>query len=419
MTQSRALEVLLGSEGNVFLTGAPGSGKSYVLNAFIKESIKQGKKLAVTASTGIAASLLGGTTLHSWAGLGFNKQENEEVKWWLVNRINEVNILIIDEVSMLDGATFDRLDVLLRRVRKNHLPFGGMKIVLSGDFFQLPPVGQGGYLFCSQGWTNLNLNICYITEQHRQKSDELIQILSALRERRFNSSYFKMLLERQIAAPPNITRLMTHNSGVDRINSSEIGNLKGQTYSYEMQLSGDIAEAHRLEKSLLAPQKLVLKVEAPVMFVANDFAAGYVNGSQGTVVRFKNGLPLVKLKGGPLILVNAHQWSSVNGNKHEAKIIQLPLRLAWAITIHKSQGMSLDQAEIDLDRSFMFGMGYVALSRLKTYLGLYLSGINSRSLELNPLIYDFDRQLHEASNSIDNNHIRRRRNLFTGWKSTL
>lgn len=403
MTQAIALEILNRIEGNVFLTGAPGSGKSYILNTYISESIKHGKKVAVTASTGIAASLLGGTTLHSWAGLGVQPLvgggPESDPPLWLASRINQTDILIIDEISMLDGGTLDRLELLLRRVRDPKRPFGGLKIVLAGDFFQLPPVGRGGYAFLSRSWNQLALRVCYITEQYRQQGDELLQILSALRERRFSSLHLKLLLERRTDLPTGLTRLMTHNVAVDRINLTELDKLRRPSRIFEMQLSGDPSVAQKLAKSVLAPSRLTLKVGAPVMFVANNFAAGYVNGSQGVIVRFKRGLPLVKLKDGPLVLANAHEWSfaSADLKQPRAKIIQLPLRLAWAMTIHKSQGMSLDSAEVNLDRSFTYGMGYVALSRLKSYRGLYLSGLNSRSLELDPIIYDLDQKLRRES----------------------
>jgi hypothetical protein len=164
-----------------------------------------------------------------------------------------------------------------------------------------------------------------------------------------------------------------------------------------MKTKGSRPRVEGLVKSLLAPEELVLKVGAEVMFVANDFAAGFVNGSRGRVIRFDDDLPLVKLYTGKIIKVEPYTWSIVEDGKVRAEAVQLPLRLAWAITIHKSQGMSLDAAQIDLSKSFTPGMGYVALSRVRSLNGIYLTGINAMALQLHPDIYEFDREALRAS----------------------
>ncbi len=404
MTQNRALEIL-NSGASIFLTGPPGSGKSYVLEQFVINARRIGKRLAVTATTGIAASLLGGATIHSWSGLGVRQRlEPREIEYLikdpcLFGRLNEVEILIIDEISMLEAVTLDSLDALLKAARSSFLPFGGIQVVLSGDFFQLPPVSKNPnpYCFLSKSWNEANLLVCYLSEQHRQLPDELTEILTALRDQRFNKYHLALLSARQNIAHPPLTVLMTHNKDVDSLNNQRLAKTSGRSKVYVGQLIGQPQIANDLLRSVLAPKVLTLKVGAQVMFVANDPLKRYVNGSQGRVVGFRHELPVIELKENKSVIVaEAFSWKKEADNR-AAELIQIPLKLAWAITIHKCQGMSLDAADIDLKRSFVSGMGYVALSRLKNYKGLYLRSYNSRSLELDRVVYGFDRELRKKS----------------------
>ena len=405
MTQACALQIL-SSGANVFLTGPPGSGKSYVLERFVELAQQKRKRVAITATTGIAASLLGGVTLHSWSGIGVfrDHQERIDVEGILQNhltveRLITTDILIIDEVSMLGSVMMDDLDLLLKSARASRAAFGGIQLVLSGDFFQLPPVSRTNtqYCFLSEGWQSAGLKICYLTEQHRQSTDELYEILSALRERRFTKQHLKLLSDRQnLQHEPNIC-LMTHNFNVDQVNLKRLSDLSGKEYLYEAKPRGDLLILKELRRMILAPEKLILKTNAEVMFVANDTYGRYFNGSQGKVIGFRFGLPLVELNNDrKRIIVDAHTWK-LDKDKKGGEISQLPLKLAWAITVHKCQGMSLSSADIDLKRSFAPGMGYVALSRLRSYRGLYLISYNSRSLRLDPKVYAFDQLLRQES----------------------
>jgi hypothetical protein len=199
----------------------------------------------------------------------------------------------------------------------------------------------------------------------------------------------------------SLTRLFAHNVDVEAINDEHIQALDSESYTYEMLTSGRQKNIEQLQKSVLAPELLELKKGAEVMFVANNFAQGFVNGSRGQVVDFDSDTPIVKLqKGGRRVAVEPHSWTVMEDGFERARVTQLPLRLAWAITIHKSQGMSLDSALIDLGRSFTYGMGYVALSRLRSLDGLYLTGINHVALQLHPDIYDFDARLRAASSML-------------------
>lgn len=403
MTQDEALSVMIGGH-NVFLTGPPGSGKSYMINKFVGRMQSQGLQVAVTATTGIAANVLGGLTIHAWSGIGVEQalsdkklavmMEDEA----LVARLSGADVLIIDEISMLGVPLLEMLDKLLKAARSDLEPFGGIQVIFSGDFFQLPPVNQNrpGYAFESEIWGLLSLRVCFLSGQHRQGRDELLEILCALRERRFERRHLDALTARQGLDSESATKLMTHNQDVDAINEQRLLAIKRAAHSYEAQLGGKRDIVLKLSKTVLAPIKLKLKIGAKVMFVANDFYQGFANGSQGKVIGFKQGLPLVELdSSGQRIKVEPHTWRYVIDNQTLAEFTQIPLRLAWAITIHKSQGMSLDEADIDLTRTFTYGMGYVALSRIKNYSGLYLRGFNSRSLQLDPKVYLYYSQIEK------------------------
>lgn len=410
MRQAQALAVML-SGANVFLTGPPGAGKTYVLNQFIGRARRSGKNVAVTASTGIAATHLGGTTIHSWSGLGIREQLSDSeaallaANAQLVKRYNGTDVLVIDEVSMLHGQRLDMVNKAAKLLRNDDRPFGGLQVILVGDLFQLPPVNRGSelvdFVHTSAAWNELDPRICYLTEQHRVAgADGLLDILEAMRRGELDVMHQELLQGRLGQQPPEqltITRLYSHNVDVDTINERHLQALPGEAHHYQMRTKGAQARVAGLVKSLLAPEELVLKAGAEVMFVANDFAAGFVNGSRGQVVGFDDGLPLVKLLSGRQLKVEPVTWSVVEDGRVKAEAVQLPLRLAWAITIHKSQGMSLDAAEIDLSKSFTPGMGYVAMSRLRSLEGMYLRGLNAMALQLHPDIFEFDRRLLTAS----------------------
>ncbi len=410
MRQQQALAVMM-SGSNVFLTGSPGSGKTYVLNQFIRRAIDDGKQVAVTASTGIAGSLIAGVTIHSWTGLGILEQLTiDDLKRLssldrLIKRYNSTDILVIDEISMLHGKRLNMINELAKKLRGNDAPFGGMQVVLVGDLFQLPPITRGSevhdFIHLSTAWAELNLNICYLTEQHRQNvGDELLMFLEAMRRGSITEADEQLLKDRINRVPEKsvgVTRLFSHNLDVDAINQRHLDALPSRSMSYQMQSKGRQAKFEQLTKTLLAPEILELKVGAEVMFVANNYAGGFVNGSRGKVVDFDDDTPVVQLVTGRKIYVEPYTWTMSEDGRVSAEASQLPLRLAWAITIHKSQGMSLDAAVIDLSRAFTPGMGYVALSRVRSLDGLYLQGVNKVAFTMHQEIYNFDNELRQAS----------------------
>lgn len=416
MNQKTALEILKDGH-NVFLTGPAGSGKTYLLNLFIKHLKNEGKAVAVTASTGIAATHMNGRTVHSWSGMGIRTIITEhDLKRIARNsktkgRISRTKTLIIDEISMLNARQLDNVDKICRRFKEPFLPFGGMQVILCGDFFQLPPVNKGGkedvkFAYFSQAWQEMSLKICYLDEQHRQKDNLMIGALNDIRGQKVTDQTRKLILSRErkaIAGFAKPTKLFTHNIDADAVNVAELEKINYKPVAYLMRSGGNKQLVEYLKKGCLAPERLVLKKGAQVMFVRNNFDKGYVNGTLGVVVGFdaESKMPVVKTTRGKEIIALPETWAVDDYDRTLAEITQLPLRLAWAITVHKSQGMSLDAAEIDLRKSFEYGMGYVALSRVRTLEGISLLGMNETALEINPEIFELDKKLLEMSNEAE------------------
>lgn len=408
MIQTEALNILKAGR-NVYLTGAAGSGKTYVLNKYVKHLKERGVPVAVTASTGIAATHLGGMTIHSWSGIGIKDTLSESdiemlvQKEHLWKRYDKTKVLIIDEVSMMHPEMFNCLDRLAKAMKGSSKPFGGMQVVLSGDFFQLPPITKGGattYIDSSEAWRTMDIRVCYLEEQHRQSGGSLESILAEIRDGEISYStqeVLEELLESKERRNGEPTRLYTHNADVDEINEAELAKLPGEASSYEMVTRGKANLVATLSKGILAPQYLNIKKDAIVMFVKNSFEEGYVNGTLGKVVGFDEGAPIVETYSGKSITVKPATWEVEDNGKILAAVDQLPIRLAWAITVHKSQGMSLDAAEIDLSRSFVPGQGYVALSRLRSIEGLTLLGLNRMALTVDPYVIELNKWLLDES----------------------
>ena len=420
----------------MFLTGAPGAGKTYVLNQFVKQARQRGASVAVTASTGIAATHLNGQTIHSWSGVGVAQVMTDtllkQIKTRRGKRIRATDILVIDEISMMHAWLFDMVDQACRIVRRSPEPFGGLQVVMSGDLFQLPPVSNtrrdrelvapppelvamreryakagrnpNGFVTESLVWPELNPIVCYLTEQHRQDTGQLLDVLTDIRQGTVTDTD-RQALDTRIGVEPAgddvAISLYPNNRQADALNDSKLAQINEPEHRFEAESSGQVSLIKRLKSTMLAPEKLSLKVGAAVMALRNDTNQQYVNGSLGTVVDFvsttEGEYPMVDFENGHTVIMQPAAWEMMDGETVLASVKQVPLRCAWAITIHKSQGMTLDRARMDLRRTFAPGMGYVALSRVESMDGLYLDGINERAFLVSPEAVRLDGILRERS----------------------
>ncbi|MCR4322565.1 MAG: PIF1 family DEAD/DEAH box helicase [Candidatus Azambacteria bacterium] len=426
MTQEQALSILK-TGANVFLTGAPGSGKTHTVNEYVAYLRAHGVEPAITASTGIAATHIGGMTIHSWSGIGIRttlqKEDLQSIATsdYIAKRVRRAKVLIIDEISMLSPGTLVMVDAVCREIKQSADPFGGIQIVMVGDFFQLPPIikkeagksiqttlieqaseKQARFAYDSSAWTRAHPIVCYLTEQHRQDDTIFLDLLSAIRRNAFGSNHLCHLETRKLerhGAPKSAPKLFSHNVDVDRVNNDMLATLSGEAHSFSMSSQGPYALAAALQRGCLSPETLYLKIGASVMFTKNNPKEGFANGTLGVIEAFDevSGHPIVATHKGVRITVEPMDWTVEESGKVRARIAQLPLRLAWAITVHKSQGMSLDAAVMDLSAVFEFGQGYVALSRVRRLSGLYLLGWNERAFLVHPEVLAKDELFHVNS----------------------
>ncbi|MCP4971396.1 MAG: AAA family ATPase [Arcobacter sp.] len=411
--QETALKILKSGQ-NVFLTGSAGTGKTHILNEYILY-LKSRKIIpTIVAPTGIAASHLNGQTIHSYFSLGIKDSIDDDFisnlldKKYLQTRFKKLKILIIDEISMVSPNIFCSIDKILRAFKQSEEPFAGIQVVLSGDFFQLPPISKNldgkRFSWQSPSWKDLDLQTCYLQKKFRQDDNQLISVLDDIRSGQVSQRTYDTLnsrLQKDLDIDFTPTKLYTHNMDVDRINDKELRGIEEEEQLFKYTHEGAKSNIEKLFKSALVQEELTLKKDAVVMFIKNNPEKYYINGTTGVVIDFSKDeqkLPIVKLSSGYVIKVEYEDWTIENDKgKIQAKISQIPLKLAWAITIHKSQGMTLDAAEIDLSRTFEVGQGYVALSRIKNIEGLRLMGFNENALSVDPLILSIDPRIKQAS----------------------
>jgi ATP-dependent DNA helicase PIF1 len=400
---------------NIFVTGPGGVGKSELLHYIYEDAREKGKDIMVTATTGCAAVRLNcnARTIYSWAGIGLgNKPVDELVKKINFNKHaksawNDVEILVIDEVSMLSRKLFELLDILGKRLRRKSAHFGGIQIIFSGDFYQLPPIGDNeesqAFCFESPIWRSVFPNQIELTHIFRQKNHEYATILKQIRQGIIKKSANLLLMSRVgLTYDTEITptKLYPTKARVDAMNRVSMAKLSGEEYVYELKTTEGSEqikmECEQLKKGLLCETKLVLKEGAQVMCIINAMNDNKVlelfNGSQGIVTGFASGFPIVKFHNGIHKVVMPYNWESekISG----VCVTQLPLILAWAISIHKSQGATLEMAEIDIGSGiFECGQTYVALSRVKSLEGLYLSSYDPSKIKINLKVREFYEKL--------------------------
>ncbi|MCK5588840.1 MAG: AAA family ATPase [Candidatus Pacebacteria bacterium] len=411
MKQKTALDILKTGK-NIFLTGSAGTGKTFLLREYMEYLKERGVSPAVVAPTGIAASHLNGITIHSFFGLGIIEDVDERYldnllqRKYLHQRLSKLKVLLIDEISMVSPKIFEAVDKILKAFKFSNQPFGGVQIIVSGDFFQLPPITrkreQKKFAWQSPIWKDSSFSTCYLEEKFRQDDDELIKVLDEIRGgdiTKESYTFLKNAESKELDISFRPTKLYTHNMDVDRINQGELNDLGGKRYFFESINRGTKKRIEKIFKSSLILENIELKKEAVVIFIKNNLEKGYINGTIGKIVDFnERNFPIVKIFSGKKIEVEQEDWMLEDDNKKIiASVSQIPLRLAWAITVHKSQGMSLDVAEIDLSKTFETGQGYVALSRVKNSKGLKLHGFNQKALEVDSLILFVDKRMQDAS----------------------
>ncbi|CAG9564653.1 unnamed protein product [Danaus chrysippus] len=398
--QTRVLEACLSGQ-NIFFTGSAGTGKSFLLKRIVA-ALPPDVTMA-TASTGVAACHIGGTTLHAFAGIGDgsgtleNLCERATKSALVAQKWRKCKHLIIDEISMVDGLYFEKLEAVARHVRKNNKPFGGIQLILCGDFLQLPPVvdkNRSGKKFCFQTscWDKC-IKLCFELKQvHRQTDQEFISILNNIRIGRVTKEISERLLKtasQKIESDGILaTRLCSHTNDSKSINNSKLRDLEGEEKIFSAQDSDNASTL--LDMQTIAPSKLVLKVGAQVMLLKNiNVNAGLVNGARGVVVRFDEGLPVVRFKNKKEYTTRTERWYVKNSSGSLFCRRQIPLNLAWAFSIHKSQGLTLDCVEMSLSKIFEAGQAYVALSRAQSLDTLRVLDFDSRHVWANPDVLEF------------------------------
>lgn len=430
--QKQVFETIKKGE-NVFMTGPGGSGKTFIIQEIYNwYTQKEFKKIQVCALTGCAAILLkcNSKTLHSWSGIGLANGDINEVitkvinnKWKRKNWLN-VDILIIDEVSMMSSKLLSILDGIGKRIKKNTLPFGGIQLLFSGDFYQLPPVGNieepDTLQFCFENpiWNSLFHKKIELKQIFRQSDQTYCDILNQIRKGTLNKKAYNLLMSRCVSCEDETikpTKILPRRNDVNSINETEMKLLETDEKIFEMEIIKTLPDDKRsiipkeqllnelemLQNNTMGEKKLILKKGAQVMCVVNiDMEGQYpiVNGSRGVVVDFiePGCIPVVKFKSGITKPITPYVWELEDSLelKKGYGIRQIPLILAWAITIHKSQGTTLELAEIDIGNGiFECGQSYVALSRVKDMNGLYLTGFNPAKIKINKKVQDFYKTL--------------------------
>ncbi|XP_037959629.1 ATP-dependent DNA helicase PIF1 [Teleopsis dalmanni] len=390
---------------NVFFTGSAGTGKSFLLKKIISTLPPDGT--VATASTGVAACLIGGVTLHAFAGIGTGESTLERCVQ-LASRSasaqgwRKCKVLIIDEISMVDGKFFEKMEYVARHIRRNDRPFGGIQLILCGDFLQLPPVVSKEVLassqsqrFCFQSstWEKCIQCVFELRNVHRQNDPEFIKILNHIRIGHVNEEIAKRLLatsKQKIEANGILaTQLCSHTNDANSINESKLENLSGEKILFRAEDS-DASMSKQLDSQVQAPSQLYLKLNAQVMLLKNiNVNTGLVNGARGVVIRIEKGIPVVRFKNNVEYICKHEKWSikSVGGAIFSRR--QIPLKLAWAFSIHKSQGLTLDCVEMSLSKVFEAGQAYVALSRAKSLDSLRVLDFDTKQVWANPQVLQF------------------------------
>ena len=403
---------------NVFLTGPAGCGKSFLLKYFIEyyknENEKKNGEIYITSTTGLSSLLIDGMTINRFSGIGTGEKDIETIIKKILkmksirNRWMNTSVLIIDEVSMLNHEIFDKLEIIARKIRKIEEPFGGIQIILSGDFLQLPPVKCDSFCFEAFSWDFVIQETFYFNEIIRQSDNKLQEILNYVRNGIINDDvklYLNQCLNKELVTHNDIepTLLFSKKNMVTSHNIKELNKLIQKDYKHYNYQSkydyGKINDENKIFfKEMLDSQYqiediITICINSQVMLTVNIPDYNLANGSIGIVIDFvldeKNHYPLVKFLNGTILAIKEHEYIIDEGG-NIVKKMQIPLILSWAITIHKAQGMSLDYVKTDIGNSiFEYGQAYVVLSRIKNIEGLSLININYNTIKAHPKVLDY------------------------------
>lgn len=437
--QQQALQYCLDAK-NVFITGPGGVGKSFLTHQIVTELKSQGKVVKISASTGVAATLINGQTLHSLLGLGLAEGTMEQLvntalrNRKLVSRWANMDVLVIDEVSMIDPVFFTKLDAVVTAIRAKNRPsarterFGGLQVILVGDFFQLPPVRSSRdpeadrFIFQTDVWKQLVHECVELTEIFRQDGDsEFAQTLRRVRTAELTPEDIELLQGRVGVEPDHkegiqASQLYSRRNDVLDLNTTHLMKLDEDTkYDYSCSITTEFCNpgattvsnqradmkkfALATEKNMQPPRLIEIREGAQVMMLVNSRELRLANGSRGVVIGFEDGYPLVRFNN-ITTLISPHTWTFSRDFVGTVNVSQVPLQLAWAVTIHKSQGTSLDCAEISLDRSvFEYGQAYVALSRVRSLEGLKLTHFDASVIRADPLVKEFYASMNQEEPS--------------------
>ena len=422
-SQAEVLSRLLNRE-NLFISGPAGSGKSFVLNRFttIIDAQFSGKfNIAITASTGIAATIIGGQTIHSWAGLGIDTDPFDPHKVTpqmksKVAALRTTDVLIIDEISMFPAYLFDKLDAVLKWARRSKKPFGGIQLVLTGDFLQLPPVSKPGdtvdtgFAIQTEAWKNADIRYCYMDKSHRATDKRLKYTLTKIANGKARGDEHvddflrsRMGTRAELCDPDKVySTLFTVNKNVDEYNQAELAKNKSQLIQIRLEREGTKSDTDKIIKKYALPEIIEYKVGATVMVSSNirlQTGDTLANGSIGVVTGQIGGEPMVRFNDGLHTIIHKAEYPLTEKKSYVdpdtkvtshfeyviAKVKQIPLKLGYAITVHRSQGQTFNGVVADLSKVFTAGLGYVALSRVRNLDDLVITGWNPRALDLDPL----------------------------------
>ena len=390
--QLEAFNVVKNSE-NLFLSGSAGTGKSYTIKNIVEYLDNNKKNYGLTALTGCAASLINGQTLHSYLSLGIDKSL-KDIYMDLTKKyipkyktLKSLDVLIIDEISMMSNELIELIDELLKLIKSNILPFGGIQVIMVGDFHQLPPI-NGNYCFTSPVWNALNMHNIILTDLIRQKDDLVLQeILEELRDGKISDKTFetlKSLNKTKFTGDIKPTKLFPVNTNVDKINNKEFLKLvklnDGKTTTYKA------FSKYKIDN--IETYDICLTLNAQIMVIRNiDVENHLVNGTRGIVIGLLEKCVIIKDMNNNIHHIN--YYTDINNNKKN-NISFMPLKLAYAISIHKSQGSSIDCLELDLGNDiFVSGQTYTALSRATNINNIRIINIEKNSFLFNKKIIDF------------------------------